>query len=124
MMGKLKGDQRFPFIMEVKEAEEYLNKALLANPNSFQTIHNLANISVYRKQYKEAIEQYKKGLMVHEKYAISLYSLAITYKFMGEYSLSLETYLLCLKYHKDHAFSLHGLANLLIDLVYLQIKLI
>lgn len=49
MIAKLKGDPAFPFLNEVKEAEEYLNKALLANPNSFQTIHNLANISVYRK---------------------------------------------------------------------------
>lgn len=56
MIGKLKGDPRFPFILEVKEAEECLNKALLLNPKSHQTMHNLANISVYKKKYKEAIE--------------------------------------------------------------------
>jgi tetratricopeptide (TPR) repeat protein len=83
MIGKLKGDPRFPFILEVKEAENCLNKALLANPDSYQTIHNLANISVYKKEYKESIELYKNSLKINDKYSSSLYSLATAYKLAG-----------------------------------------
>jgi len=69
----------------LKEAREYLKKALIIYPNYKNALLILGNANYFLKDYDKAIDSYKKALEMAPNYKEAFTNLAISYRDAGKY---------------------------------------
>lgn len=98
---------------EIELAEQYYNKGLEINPNSFEIFHNLGNLEAKKKNYGKARELYEKTIGLYPNDAETFYNIAKIYTdFEGNLNLGKKHYIKAIELEPSFFMAYNNLASI------------